>query len=389
MTSPVERSVVLSEMDLYVTLDCNLQCDFCSVRANEGNIRTLPLSRTLKILEEAAELGLEELHFTGGEPTLNRDLELLIAKGKELGLHTRINTNGFHLSKARLKQLKQAGLCGVVISLDGLAERHNRHRRHPFAFEQAYQAIADSIAVGLWTRVSMTLFRENCRDAGPVLVEMESLGVDGFSFFLGSPLGRARDQRAESVLTAEEWRVTRDEIREVVGGRIRRMKVAYEQGYLYAGEDTVDGGSLRGRGGGCLHIGDNLDYLIMWPDGKLYQCCFFLDGGPSVGDASKQSLREALIEGLANPARRALAEPADRCAGCADLPCCELGCPGFSYLLLGDWRRTDPRCPHVRDEEPHWWPLCPIRKVNARSGYVAGSCDDVFAQEISPPAGTS
>jgi len=238
----------------------------------------------------------------------------------------------------------------------------------------------------LWTRVSMTLFRENRGDAGPVLMEMENLGVDGFSFFLGSPLGRALDHRAESVLTAEEWRVTRDEIRQVVKGRVRHMKVAYEQGYLYAGEDAVDGASLRGRGGGCLHIGDNLDYLILWPDGKLFQCCFFLDGGPSVGDASGQSLREALLKGLADPARRALAEPADRCAGCADLPCCELGCPGFSYLLLGDWRRTDPRCPKVRDEEPHWWPLCPIRKVNARSGYVAGSCDDAFAEEISPPA---
>ncbi len=384
MSETQERPIVLSEIDFYVTLDCNLNCDFCSVRANDVQVRPVPLSRMLDVIKEAAELGLEELHFTGGEPTLCPDLEVLIRQASQLGLHTRINTNGFQLPRTRLEELKQAGLGGLMISLDGLAERHNRHRRHSFSYARARQVITDSLQLGLWTRIAMTLFRENRGDAGAVLLEMDELGVDGFSFFLGSPLGRARDQRVPSLLTAEEWRETRDEIREVVRTKVRHMKVAYEQGYLYSGEDTVDGASLRGRGGGCLHIGDNLDYLIFRPDGKLYQCCFFMDGGPSVGDASQQSLRQALLEGLANPERRGLAKPADLCAGCSDLPRCELGCPGFSYLFTGDWHRTDPRCPRVRNEEPQWWPLCPIRKVNARSGYVSGSCDDAFAHEITP-----
>ena len=67
--------IELHEIDLYVTMRCNIRCEFCNVRAGEYDHRDLPLERIVALLDEAAPLGLAEVHFLGGEPTLRHDLE--------------------------------------------------------------------------------------------------------------------------------------------------------------------------------------------------------------------------------------------------------------------------------------------------------------------------
>src|SRR5207253_632462 len=119
----------LQELDLYVTMRCNIRCSFCNVRAGEYKHQNLPLERIVALLDEAAALGLEEVHFLGGEPTLRRDLEDMLVHARGLGLHTRIITNGMMLSRERLERLVEYGLGEIMISVDGLEETHNRLRR--------------------------------------------------------------------------------------------------------------------------------------------------------------------------------------------------------------------------------------------------------------------
>ena len=54
------RAIRLQELDLYVTMRCNIRCHFCNVRAGEYNHRDLPLERILSLLDEARALGLED-----------------------------------------------------------------------------------------------------------------------------------------------------------------------------------------------------------------------------------------------------------------------------------------------------------------------------------------
>ena len=53
------------------------------------------------MLTEAAELGILQVHFSGGEPTVRKDLAELIRHAAKLGCYTNLITSGVLLDAAR------------------------------------------------------------------------------------------------------------------------------------------------------------------------------------------------------------------------------------------------------------------------------------------------
>jgi pyrroloquinoline quinone biosynthesis protein E len=103
-----------------LTHRCPLQCPYCSnpLELQKANVE-LPTETWQRVFDEAAELGVLQLHLSGGEPTLRRDLEDLVAHAREVGLYTNLITAGVLLDEARLDRLAEAGLDHVQISLQG------------------------------------------------------------------------------------------------------------------------------------------------------------------------------------------------------------------------------------------------------------------------------
>src|SRR5512142_1929336 len=85
-----------------VTHRCPLQCPYCSN----------PL-----VLEQAAEMGVLQVHFSGGEPMARRDLEELVAHAARVGLYSNLITSGVLLNDARADALVEAGIDHVQISI--------------------------------------------------------------------------------------------------------------------------------------------------------------------------------------------------------------------------------------------------------------------------------
>src|SRR5437879_2567663 len=73
---PAEQTrPVGSRLWLYTNFDCNLHCDYCCVRSSpSAPRRELGLARVQRIAREAAELGVQEVFVTGGEPFLLEDI---------------------------------------------------------------------------------------------------------------------------------------------------------------------------------------------------------------------------------------------------------------------------------------------------------------------------
>jgi len=371
-------AIVLDEIDLYVTMKCNLTCDFCSVCASEYEHEDLPLERILGIIDEAAALGLKELHFTGGEPTVRKDLEEMIAYAVKRGLHTRVITNGYKLSRARLKRFVECGLPDIMISLDGMGDTHNDMRGRRDSFQRAQRVVRDSVDLGLRTRVSAVAFRENRHEMIPLMLWARDAGCRVFSMFLGSPLGRGQRYRMHSILGAQEWRELCDEMRESMVKHDVQMEVILEQGFQYADGPVVDRAQLKGRGTGCATLLDSFDYLILRSDGNLYQCVFFVVDGEPIANVANTGLREALTTARHNAVYRPFTRPQDRCVSCEHQVPCGTGCRGYAWLYRGDWLKTDPRCVHAGDGKPAHFPLCPILKVNAGSGKFGGSSEQAL-----------
>ncbi len=74
------------------------------------------------MFREAAALGILQLHLSGGEPTVRKDLEDLVKTASEVGMYTNLITAGVLLSKDRLRALADAGLDHLQLSVQDVDE---------------------------------------------------------------------------------------------------------------------------------------------------------------------------------------------------------------------------------------------------------------------------
>ena len=101
-----------------LTYRCPLSCAYCSNPVNLGDYHDeLTTAQWQRVLIEAQELGVLQLHLSGGEPLLRRDLVDLVAGARYLGLYTNLITSAVGLSRRRAEQLRAAGLDHVQISI--------------------------------------------------------------------------------------------------------------------------------------------------------------------------------------------------------------------------------------------------------------------------------
>src|SRR5271155_1701911 len=103
-----------------LTHRCPLRCPYCS-NPLQLKMKSEELSTDdwLSVLEQATEIGVLQVHFSGGEPLLRNDLGVLIERSTKLGLYSNLITSGVGLNRSRVAQLQRSGICSVQISLQG------------------------------------------------------------------------------------------------------------------------------------------------------------------------------------------------------------------------------------------------------------------------------
>ena len=160
LTDPRQRR--LHDLRISVTDKCNFRCTYCMPKDVFGpGYKFLPHDALLTFEEItrfskiAAELGVEKLRLTGGEPTLRRNLPTLIEmlsqirtpSGKALDLT--LTTNGSTLVK-QAKALKHAGLQRITVSLDSMDDAVFRAMNDvDFPVADVLKGIDAALAAGL------------------------------------------------------------------------------------------------------------------------------------------------------------------------------------------------------------------------------------------------
>lgn len=97
---------------------CNLACAYCNEFDKDSP--PVPTEEMLRRVDKLCELGTGIITFSGGEPTLHPDLDLLIRRARQGGAIVTIITNGYLLTPDRIKQLNRAGLDYLQISIDNV-----------------------------------------------------------------------------------------------------------------------------------------------------------------------------------------------------------------------------------------------------------------------------
>ncbi len=124
------------------------------------NEELLPLDNVLEFLKIAIDEGVKKIRITGGEPLLRKGLDEFIAKlhayNKEVALV--LSTNGFLLKKMA-KDLKNAGLSRVNVSLDSLKSDRILKISQKDALKNTLEGIEESLKVGLKLKLNTVVIK--------------------------------------------------------------------------------------------------------------------------------------------------------------------------------------------------------------------------------------
>lgn len=185
---------IAKKLRISVTDRCNMRCMYCMPRGkvrwfNEYNILDYrEISRLVSIL---ADLGIERIRLTGGEPLLRPNLEnLLVALTKIEGIKSiSMTTNGL-LFGEKARVLKAAGLEGVNISLDTFRPSRFKEITGINGFNKVIEAISAAERAGLnvkintvvirgWNDDEIVDFANFARDTGHIVRFIEFMPLDG------------------------------------------------------------------------------------------------------------------------------------------------------------------------------------------------------------------
>src|SRR2546423_764346 len=160
----------LRDLRLSVTDRCNFRCPYCMPREIFGRDfeflrreELLTFEEITRLAQVFAQVGVEKIRLTGGEPLLRRDLESLVdmlahVKGiRDLTL----TTNGSLLTREKAFALKEAGLNRISISLDSLDDAVFRSMNDVnFPVQRVLDAIDAANEAGLWpVKIDMVVKR--------------------------------------------------------------------------------------------------------------------------------------------------------------------------------------------------------------------------------------
>ena len=175
MTAPHRMDLMVSSMEKDGAWHCNQKCLHCYA-ANQplGAVKELDTDQWLAVIQKCRAAGIPQLTFTGGEPTMRNDLVSLVHAAQ--WFVTRLNTNGRMLTSALCRELADASLDSVQVTLYSADEAiHNTLVGAP-GYADTISGIRNAVEAGLNVSINTPLCSLN-QDYTATLALANSLGV--------------------------------------------------------------------------------------------------------------------------------------------------------------------------------------------------------------------
>lgn len=187
----------LNTVFLAVTKKCALQCEHCYEWDNLNKKDILSAESIGSMVNRIQQSGASQVQFLGGEPLLKIDTVLQVLEKADKTTDFWVVTSGFKLTGANAAALKQAGLTGVIVSLDHhVPEKHNAFRGFRDAYYWAEEAVKNARENNLVVALSLCATREFICE-GNLLDYMElakRLGVSFVQVLEPKPVGHYKGQ---------------------------------------------------------------------------------------------------------------------------------------------------------------------------------------------------
>jgi pyrroloquinoline quinone biosynthesis protein E len=323
---------VLAEL----THRCPLQCPYCSnpVELDRASSE-LTTAEWKKVLSELAEIGVLQIHFSGGEPTARKDLVELVRHATDVGLYTNLITSAVLLTRAKLSALANAGLCHVQISFQGsepaIADRVAGFRD---AHRQKIEAAKWTRELDLPLTVNAVMHRQNLHQIPDIIRMALDLDADRLEVANVQYYGWALKNRAALMPTFAQL----EETTRIVEDARERLKGRLAIDYV-----IPDYYALRPKK--CMG-GWGRQFFNISPSGKILPChaAETITGLQFESVRSNHSIAWIWQNSEAFNRYRGTSWMAEPCRSCEFREVDFGGCRCQAFALTGDARNTDPAC---------------------------------------------
>ncbi len=171
---------------IYTNYHCNLRCSYCVAESNpQAPKRAFDFAAVKRIVDEAIDLGFENLYFTGGEPFLLDDIyEMLIYASARVP--TTVLTNGMLFRSRCIERLVSIQNNNLVlqISLDGSCPEQHDPYRGPGSWQRTVDGIRTVQQYNFRVRISTTETPANTDQLDKIRMYCRSLGITEADHFI-------------------------------------------------------------------------------------------------------------------------------------------------------------------------------------------------------------
>jgi len=203
---------------------CNLKCVHCYAQSKDIEYQNeLTTQQGKELIDDLARFGAPVILFSGGEPTMRKDLPELALYARSKGMRAVISTNGTLIDKKMAKVLKDIGLSYVGVSLDGMKETNDKFRGVKGAFDAALNGMRNCLAEGVKVGLRFTINKQNVKDIPAIFDLLEKENIPRVCFYHLVYAGRG-SKMVEQELSHEESRKTLDIIMD-------RTKALHDKGF--------------------------------------------------------------------------------------------------------------------------------------------------------------
>jgi MoaA/NifB/PqqE/SkfB family radical SAM enzyme len=210
-----------------VTMRCNARCGFCDYWKTDPSAKASELA---SFADAARFFNPMLITFTGGEPTLRRDLEDVVAAvNSAVSLkYVTLLTHGGMLTPERARSLWQAGINQFNISLDYLDERHDEARGIPGLSAKIMAAVPRMREMGITgIRFNTVIKRDNLDQLLPIVERARELGC-GVNF---SCYTDAKNGNRDGLIERDETKELEDVVAQLLAFKQRKRGVITNSDY--------------------------------------------------------------------------------------------------------------------------------------------------------------
>ena len=336
-----------------LTMKCDQPCQHCGSRAGRARERELDTEQILEVAKGLVRLGAREVTVIGGEAYLRDDLHTIVRALADGGIRVTMQTGGRAFTLERAKSLRDAGLDGLGVSVDGPARVHDKLRGNLGSHHAAMKALENAGAAGFALSANTQINRLTADHLVETARELQKRGVQAWQVQLTGPMGRAADH-PEWIL--EPWRIVevidtlaaiqREAVETHVSGVPFNVFANNNIGYFGPHEQT-----LRSRPGGTeTHwrgCAAGIYVLGIESDGTVKGCPTLPTASYAGGNVLELSIEE--IWKHSEVVRFARDRTTDElwgfCKTCYYADVCRAGCSWTTHTTLGR-RGNNPFCYH-------------------------------------------